>query len=332
MIGRNPAPSLFFIEDFAHAYIQPFDHSGAVKEEHLADAFRAYAGLPPFPSRFEIVDVLERARVDLKAFTRPVKSLPGANTWASDGRPAIYLNPELSGSYAETTICHELREVLENAFKRVKPSYAGLETHDNRVMNPRSDRFAANLLMPRGPTQSLLWNLGFDVVAFAFATGRSIPSVMLRAQEVYPAKSGAGITAGLWLFQQPWSDPPPSTVSIGTSRVGHRAHLRGFSTNKQGGASASLARRVFPRPGARLEEFEVPRLAFQRRRPVIKRVGGFDLFGERDYLVIAEPLLDQKNVPWRVFNAAVRADCLQRVRPWLARLAVNAEQGSYQTA
>jgi hypothetical protein len=76
------------------------------------------------------------------------------------------LRETLPQARAETTFCHELREVLENAFKRVKPSYRGLDTHNNAVMNPKSDHFAAHLLMGSEASRDCR-SAGYDFIRFA---------------------------------------------------------------------------------------------------------------------------------------------------------------------
>ena len=63
---------------------------------------------------------------------------------------------------AETTLCHEIREVVENVFRRENPAYVGLDTRDNKTMNPESDHFASCLLMQAEASRDAPQANGFD--------------------------------------------------------------------------------------------------------------------------------------------------------------------------
>ena len=50
-------------------------------------------------------------------------------------------------------------------------------------------------------------------------------------------------------------------------------------------------------------------------------LGGFDMFGEHDFLVFAKPFF-ARGASWRVLLAAGRRDCEEMIAPWLERLAL----------
>ena len=109
------------------------------------------------------------------------------------GETAILLKPDLSTRRAETTLGHEIRELIENAFKRVSPRYVGLDTSDNPAMNLESEQFAALLLMQGQAMHQRLDQIGFDLVRFAGERRRSLSSVIRAAS----SRTRAG-TIGGW--------------------------------------------------------------------------------------------------------------------------------------
>src|SRR5690349_14608353 len=117
---------------FAAGFIHGIDHYSEVRTEQLAEAFRQCFGLPPFPSLEDLEGLCQSIGL---AIDRPVsmpETLPGANVWHGSTSPVILLHPDLSRRFAETTLGHELRELIESAFKQAKPTYQGLDTSDNR--------------------------------------------------------------------------------------------------------------------------------------------------------------------------------------------------------
>lgn len=181
-------------------------------------------------------------------------------------------------------------------------------------------------------TKARLHGLGYDFVTFGYEVGRSLSSVVLRAQEIYAASQPTGIVGGLWLFQMPWTDAMPDVVPADRMAVAYKAHLSGFSiqSTKNKGLSA-LLRATFPKKGSTVADFDVTMRVFRTRRAVIKLVEGFDLLRERDYLVAAEAILTG-GVLWRILMTAVRSDFVGRVEPWTTRLDVPWEAGAYQSA
>jgi len=228
-------------------------------------------------------------------------------------------------------LCHELCEVIEQTFGRVRPDYLGLETHDNRTVNPRSNHFAGCLLMQRDATKTRLEALGYDVVLFANEVGRSLASVILRTQKLYSAHQPPGFVGGIWLFEAPWTGARVQVVPTGM-KLAYRAHLSGLSIHspKKKGPS-HLLREVFPKQGSTVADFDVTTRAFTSHRPVIALVEGFDLFRQQDYLVAAEPMVSG-GVAWRILMTAVRSDYVEQVTPWTDRLDAPWEVGAYQFA
>ena len=151
---------------FAHGFIANVESYREVRSEALADAFREATGLGAFPRYSELCEAA--ATLDIRLEFLPAEApMDGVNMWDNDDGPMIGIRADLSDRRAETTFCHELREVLESAFKRVHPAYRGLDTHNNREMNPRSDAFAAALLLQADAMHERLAALGYDLVRFA---------------------------------------------------------------------------------------------------------------------------------------------------------------------
>jgi hypothetical protein len=145
--------------------------------------------------------------------------------------------------------------------------------------------------------------------------------VILRAQSLFSTKSGIGPVAGVWLYEAPWQTVVSQAASASDLIVTQEAHLNGFTLAKAKGRPAELARLVFPRRRSLATEMEIVALALQEDQAVTRNIGGFDLFGERDFFLAAEPLFVRR-APWRVLLAAVRKDSLDLVGPWMERLGV----------
>jgi hypothetical protein len=321
---------LFGLEDFARNFLRDINHHGDVRTEHLAEAFREYFGLPPLPSLADLYGLCRRLGVEVGTLPPGPSGLLAVNVWYDSQGPAILMEQELTTKRAETTLGHELREVLENAFKLVKPSYVGLDTRDNKKMDPESECFAGCLLMQAQASRERLHQLGYDVATFSMETGRSLPSVILRAQQLFPSGSESSPVAGMWLFEAPWGKVRDGSGTADSLKLRYRAHLSGFSIDKGGSASSKLAHLVFPSRSAAAGDFRLSLQCLADRRPVVASVSGFDLFGQHDYLVAAEPFF-AVGVPWRVLMTAVRRDCEHLVAPYIRRLGVRMEARTYQS-
>lgn len=316
-------PSLFPLDDFAQLFLRNKTHHEDVRTEDLAEAFRATFDLPAFPGLDDLHAVCER--VDVKLSSLPlVDGIAAVNLWTPDNGHQIFLEAGISTAFAETTLCHELREVIEQAFGRAKPSYVGIETHSPE-MHGRSERFAGTLLMQRSASLEMLKLLGYDLVTFAVMTRRSLPSVIMRARELFAAKHGEGVFGGAWLFEAPWNRESAG-VGITDLRVTHEAHFRGFSLKKGSKGPAVMARPAFPRAGSSVADFVASTLAFRRRRPVLMELNNLDLFGQHNFLIAAEPILNANRVPSKIVMTAVRRDFEPNVQAWIRRLNVGLEE------
>lgn len=200
----------------------------------------------------------------------------------------------------------------------------GIETHENRQMNPESDQFAAYLLMQTEPTRERLMGNGFDFAEFSRASGRSLVSLVTHAQALFPASFvGPAPVMGLWLYEEldpmlPSAAPSPSDLF-----ARHRAHLMGFTAGKLGTPlyGASVA---FPTRGANGADSTLVQAALATRRAAVESVDGFDLFGERNFLLVAEPII-RRGVVRQVLVTAIRNDGRALVARWLKRLEIPLE-------
>lgn len=323
--------SLFELDDFARAFIRDKRHYHDVRTEELAEAFRRWFHLPAFLALHDLHQLCVDLGIPVKPLPGESDSLSGLNTWTQSEGHTIYLSSSATTAHAEHTLGHELREVIELTFARVNPAYVALDISDNKLMNQESNHFAACLLMQAQASHELLAGMGYDFYAFADATGRSLASVVLRAQELYPTKSNAGFVGGLWLFEIPWARRGIEYVGPADLKLTQRAHLRGFSLAKGNALRARLARSTFPQRGSSAADQHVTLRAFRSRRPYLTRISGFDMFDEHNFLVGAEPVL-VTNVPRYILMTAVRRDYEDRVEPWLARLGAGVEKPLYQQA
>ena len=138
-------------------------HFSEVDDEELAESFRAAFDIPAFIRLNDLREVCRTLGIVLEDLAPISDELFGLNGWYDDGAPIISLNPDQANTRAQHTLGHEVRETIENAFKRTGLQYNGLDTSDNPRMNPRSDRFASRLLMPTHASRELLEELGYDL-------------------------------------------------------------------------------------------------------------------------------------------------------------------------
>jgi len=319
------------VRQFARSYVRGITHHRQVHTEHLAEAIRGFGGLSSFPTLRELQAFCVRFGISLKSLPRVAEGMDGLNLWVASAGPEIYLRDDLKQMRAETTICHEIREVIENAFKLENAGYEGLDTSDNKVMNPESDHFASCLLMQADASKKHLTALGFDLLRFSRETGRSLPSVVLRLQNLYSVSSGEKKpAAGIWLFEAPWPLVQAGTATPSTMAAKYSAQLCGFSMRKGGPPEALVARGSFPAKNSKLMDFAIGALAVQKRAAMMADLSGFDLFLEHNYHVVAEPILTRHG-PWRLLAVAVRNDGLPLFNPWLQRLSIATKFGDYQS-
>lgn len=305
----------------AARFIRDIGHHRDVRSEELAEAFRDATGLGPFPRYTELCEAA--GRLDIRIEFLPATSpFEGSNTWGTDDGPVLYVRRGLTDAREETTLCHELRELLENAFKRVKPSYEAMDTHDNDRMNPRSDAFAGALLMQAGPTHELLANLGFDLAAVSRVSARSLPAVFMRVRTVLSASSAFdGPVAGFWLYEAGWDIVKSGTSEAEDLRVRHLTQTKGFSLSDKNASIPFLPARL-PSQGSGADEFPMAAAALSTGAPTCARVGPPTLFDPSPYVAVAEPLFAYDGSPRRVVLSVVRRDGLVMMRPWLERLQV----------
>src|SRR5688572_7003175 len=120
-----PTDTLFGLEDFVGAYIRGIGHHRDVHTEHLAEALRTYFSLPTFPTLADLNNLCKRLGVPVKRLPAGVP-MEGVNIWAGAAGPEIYVRDDLKIMRLETTLCHEIREVIEQAFKKANPAYEQL--------------------------------------------------------------------------------------------------------------------------------------------------------------------------------------------------------------
>ena len=302
------------LDGFAAEFIRDIGHYKDVRSEDLAEAFREYFELPPFPTIDDLRGVCGDLGIPLWRLPKGQADMEGMN-FSTAEETAILVRRGMVPGRMETTIAHEIREVLENAFRRVKPSYEGRRTHDNGKMNPASDRFGGYLLMQTTASDELMAELGYDLSSFAFRTGRSLPSVIRRAQHLYSAKSKlpAPVT-GVWLFEADWDAVTSREVKADDLVLTTTAKLSGFSMSK-----GTSAREVFPLGDTDASAFMLTSQAVEGRTSLAANICEVAATPNRDFRAIAEPILARGNV-WKVLLSAVRRDGMGEIGPWLERV------------
>lgn len=310
--------------DFARGFLtaRSISHFTQVRTEELADEFRSFFEVGAFIHYHDLESLFERLGVRFQRFSRELAGLDGMNVWYGDQDPIVYV-PDGASRRIEHTLGHELRELIENAFRRVEPSYIGLDTNDNKMMNPESDHFAACLLMPAAASRKLMTDSGFDFIWFARLTSRSLSSVIRRAQTLYPKGCGDGPIGGAWLFEAPWAEVTNASVSSSRMPLTTSAKLCGFSMAKAGGMAAQYAREIFPGKGDNAADHSLVVQALQTGATTYTWQDGLDLFPERNFLLVAEAVR-VSGTPRQALLTAIRRDCLTYVLPRLDRIGIGA--------
>ena len=278
-------------------------------EAELAEGFRSTLNLPTFPQARD----LRRALADLEV---PVWDLPAP----PPGLHALnYSTPLETVVHVDTgvpdqswALAHEIREILERAIERVNPGYKALPTHDNVAMNPRSERFAAALLLSRWPLEERLNELGYDLVAFAREADHSIAAVIRRVKRLYSGPTWLPAIA-IWYFEDQCRT---AERSVGTSSrwiLSETAVGGGIATGRW---DAELS-----------PEWRAPKivrdaavLSLAQGAPAACSSAGSDIFGS-NYLITAEPLYVEGFVRG-LYVAAMRDDAFELAAPWFSRLGI----------
>src|SRR4051794_28010365 len=113
------------LDEFAAEFIRDIADHSRVRSEALAEALRTRFALPSFPT----IDDLRRLCLELGI---PLWHLPEGITdteaanFSVGSDVAILVSKDLRGPRLESTLAHEIREAIENAFQRVEPGYDGL--------------------------------------------------------------------------------------------------------------------------------------------------------------------------------------------------------------
>ena len=309
----TPTTRLSPLDEFASDFIADINHHSEVRSEALAKALRSRFDVLPFPQLAELQHLCQELGVPVWKLQANVPEVWGMN-FSYEDEVHIAVQSGLRREAQESTIVHEIRETLENAFQRVKPGYQGLPTHDNGAMNRVSDRFAGYLLMETEASRALLREVGFDFAEFARRTGRPLPAVLMRLQQLFPASYRAGPVLGTWLFDAEWSLVESRKATSEHLEARYIAKLNGFSQRR-----GTMTGRVFPQQGARLVDFDSLKGALHEKRACSFTVEGMGLTDDLNYLTVVEPMLPW-GVPWRALVTAVRLDGVSHVAPLLTRL------------
>jgi hypothetical protein len=301
------------VERFAAKLLTSLTAGEQLRSEMLAEAVRSEYQLGAFPKLPELEELLRRLGI-VRHRLVPGSGFPGLNVWAGSAAPEVHIDESARVAFQETTIAHELREVIENACRRASPEYPAVPTHDNRRMNPKSDRFGSYLLMETQASARIFAKVGFDPLTFARQVGRSLPSVVVRMQTLFPGGTEfAAPMAGIWLFDS--KDGRAAGEDL-VARIS--VSLNGFSAAKSDRIGVA-ARVLAPEPRARAGSHPDVRDVVLSRQPSVLRTQAVDLFGDLSYAKIIEPVVRNGDVKAVVF-ALVHAESLPLMQPWVRRL------------
>ncbi len=321
--------------EFASLYLRLRDiaHFDQVDEEDLAESVREWFILPEFPRLYQLQKLCRSLGIRLSEMPLREDGAAATNGWYEDSTPVIKYQPD---DRAEHSVGHELREIIEIAFKRAAPDYVGIDTSENDLMNPRSDRFAACLLMSKEPTRQLLKQLGFDLVQFSAETDRPLSAAVTRCQTVF-ADAGDSPVAAFWLFESPWSHKPAYRATPHDFRVVSSARINGFTPSVRLGRALSGVWATAPRWTDFGSQHRLVAEAVEGGQVRADFYEGANPLGDQGYVFAVEPILLKyrllktaagkrgridvtRRVPRQAVMTAVRLDGKDCVRPWLERL------------
>jgi hypothetical protein len=307
------------LETFAGEFGRDLRHHLEVNEEEVAGAFRQFVKLAPFPNEAALRSACRTMGIQVGFFPDSNTTLRAANVWHRGDAPRIYLNRNLRGGAIDRLLGHELRELIEDAFKRTNSRYEGLDTRDNFLMNPVSERFVDSLLLPARSSVLLLRELDFDPIVFSRVTSRPLPSVLVRMEQLLCRRRADGCPrAGFWLFEAPWP-----LVCSGKSRVldlsaKYWAILNGFPQRQGGPLDKYLQYALLPFQGRPIGDLEFLSRSLQAARPLCEDFHGFAAAGY-DCTFIGEPCYFNGR-PWRMLVCVVLQPDTYMLNGWLDRL------------
>ncbi len=321
--------------EFARIYLQLRDIAQyeQVDEEDLAESVREWFDLPAFPKLYQLQKLCHRLGIRISEMPLREGGPAATNGWYEETTPIIKYQPD---ARAEHSVGHGVREIIEIAFKRAVPDYLGIETSDNDVMNPRSDRFAAALLMSKEPTKQRLQELGFDLVQFSAETDRPLSATLTRCQTVFENANDKPVAA-FWLFESPWSHKPADRAVPRDFRVVSSARTDGFTPAVRLGRALSGTWTTVPKWTDSGSKHWLVAEAVEHRQVRADFYEGANVLGDQGYVVAVEPILVNyrllktaagkrgrvdvtRRVPRQAVMTAVRLDCKDSVRPWLERI------------
>lgn len=172
--------SLGFFEDFCDHLIRKYGDPISSTEDQKAEEFRRrYLRDLPINQK-SIMAITSCLDIKLKGLERMPRNVRGYHEICG-GEKCLYYRLDDTPSGIQNTILHEIREMMETLFARVKPDYTPLKTSARHIA---ANRFASAVLLPEEKFRDRAFETGLDVVALSQMFSKSHAQILLRIGEV----------------------------------------------------------------------------------------------------------------------------------------------------
>ena len=170
------------LQEFCNYMMEKYIHPNKMHSEIIAGEFRKYFNLPKF---IILEDLLKLSIVlgikDVFEITFPNRKLRGFHhKYDCKEYELYYRKGDWEGS-KEHTFLHEVREMIDELFAHICPTYEKLE---HNQLESLSNEFAASVLMPSKEFINDMYETGFDLMELRKKYLRSYSSTLIRMNRV----------------------------------------------------------------------------------------------------------------------------------------------------
>lgn len=179
-----PYPSNLHL--FCECIVKKYKNPGQASEEQKADEFQRmfFRNMRLSMKTLSAVSTTCGIKLDGLDEERMPGKLRGYHE-VYKNRRHIYFRKDDTVSGTMNTILHEMREMMENVFVEICPSYHPLRTSARHLA---ANRFATAVLLPHKSFTPKIYETGFDIIELANHFEKSCPQVLLRVGEVLQGK------------------------------------------------------------------------------------------------------------------------------------------------
>lgn len=284
-------PYLSNLHLFCECIVRKYSDPGRATEDQKADEFRRVF-LKNFRLNLKTLGAVAAScgiKLDGMDEDKMPRNLRGYHEIYGNRR-YIYFRKDDTLSGTMNTILHEIREIMENVFVEMCPSYEPLRTSARHMA---ANRFASAVLLPQKGFTVKVYETGLDVIELARLYSKSCSQVLLRIGEVLQGKLffyGA-------LYEPGVEEDSPWRVTYWT----------GTSNNDDPDANVYGLDGFFPRKGREVLPGSLVDMTIKEKKPhIAERITLLDEMDDEGLVAISNPLMIQ-DCPAKVVLVALMA-------------------------